>query len=298
MSTIAAAGISDTLVRPARRNRFVGFLSAFRRQRLGIVGVMLLSLTVIAAIGAPWIAPYSPNKIDALHVLQSPGMHHLLGTDSLGRDVFSRILYGARVSLYAGFVVVSVSMIIGTAIGLVAGYAGGITDAVLMRLMDALLAFPGLVFAIAITAALGPNLTNAMIAIAVLSFPGAARIARGETLSLRERDFVLAERVLGASPVRILFRHILPNALAPIIVLGSLRVGGAILIETSLSFLGLGVQPPTASWGAMVNEGSAFLERAPWISMASGGAIFLAVMGANLLGDAVRDILDPRLRNA
>jgi len=298
MSTIAAAGVPDTLVRPARRNRFVGFLSAFRRQRLGIVGVMLLSLTVIAAIGAPWIAPYSPNKIDALHVLQSPGMHHLLGTDSLGRDVFSRILYGARVSLYAGFVVVSVSMIIGTAIGLVAGYAGGITDAVLMRLMDALLAFPGLVFAIAITAALGPNLTNAMIAIAVLSFPGAARIARGETLSLRERDFVLAERVLGASPVRILFRHILPNALAPIIVLGSLRVGGAILIETSLSFLGLGVQPPTASWGAMVNEGSAFLERAPWISMASGGAIFLAVMGANLLGDAVRDILDPRLRNA
>lgn len=262
-----------------------------------MIGIVLLSLTVIAAIGAPWLAPYDPNKIDPLRVLESPGAQHWLGTDGLGRDVLSRILYGARVSLYSGFLVVSVSMVIGTVIGLVAGYAGGFIDALLMRAMDALLAFPGLVFALAVTAALGPSLTNAMIAIAVLSFPGAARIVRGEALSLRERDFITAERVLGASPARILFRHILPNALAPIIVIASLRVGGAILIETGLSFLGLGVQPPQSSWGSMVNEGSRFLERAPWISMASGGAIFLAVLGANLVGDAVRDTLDPRLRN-
>lgn len=283
---------------PRRRpGGVLGFLATFRRQRLGMAGAIMLSFTIIAAIAAPWIAPYEPNKIDPLHVIEAPSAAHWLGTDGLGRDVFTRVLYGARVSLYAGILVVTVSMIIGTVIGLVAGYAGGIIDAVLMRTMDALLAFPGLVFALAVTAALGPSLTNAMIAIAVLSVPGAARVVRGETLTLRERDFVTAERVLGASPSRILFRHILPNALAPIIVIASLRVGGAILLETSLSFLGLGVQPPQSSWGSMVNDGSRFLERAPWISMASGGAIFLAVLGANLVGDAVRDTLDPRLRN-
>lgn len=290
---------SDFGLGPARRRPggFLGFLATFRRQRLGVVGAAMLSLTLISAIGAPWIAPYDPNAIAPLQVLESPSIEHWLGTDGLGRDVLSRILYGARISLYAGLLVVSISMVAGTVIGLVAGYSGGVIDGALMRTMDALLAFPGLVFALAITAALGPSLTNAMIAIAVLSFPGAARVVRGETLSLRERDFVTAERVLGATPGRILFRHILPNALAPIIVIGSLRVGGAILIETGLSFLGLGVQPPQASWGSMVNEGSRFLERAPWISMASGGAIFLAVLGANLVGDAVRDTLDPRLRN-
>jgi len=291
------SGVALAGTRP-RRAGVIGFLATFRRQRLGMAGAVMLSLTIIAAATAPWLAPYDPNKIDPLRVLESPGAQHWLGTDGLGRDVLSRILYGARVSLYAGVLVVSVSMIIGTTIGLVAGYAGGLIDALLMRAMDALLAFPGLVFALAVTAALGPSLTNAMIAIAVLSFPGAARVVRGATLSLRERDFITAERVLGASPPRILFRHILPNALAPIIVIGSLRLGGAILIETSLSFLGLGVQPPQASWGSMVNEGSRFLERAPWISMTSGGAIFLAVLGANLVGDAVRDTLDPRLRNA
>jgi peptide/nickel transport system permease protein len=295
--TTVADGAFDADLPRRRPGGIAGFLATFRRQRLGMIGAAMLSLTVIAAVGAPWIAPYDPTHIDTLHLLESPSSSHWLGTDGLGRDVFSRILYGAQVSLYAGFLVVSVSMVIGTVIGLVAGYAGGIVDAVLMRTMDALLAFPGLVFALAVTAALGPSLTNAMIAIAVLSFPGAARVVRGETLTLRERDFITAERVLGASPARILFRHILPNALAPIIVIASLRVGGAILIETGLSFLGLGVQPPQSSWGSMVNEGSRFLERAPWISMASGGAIFLAVLGANLVGDAVRDTLDPRLRN-
>ena len=296
-SSAAPAGVMVDVRPQARRGGLAAFFVAFRRQRLGVIGLALVSLSIVAAIFAPWASPYDPNKIDPIHVLQSPSAAHWLGTDSLGRDVFSRILYGARVSLYAGLLVVSVSVIIGTIIGLVAGYIGGFVDSLLMRAMDALLAFPGLVFALAITAALGPGLTNAMIAIAVLSFPGAARLVRGETLSLRERDFILAERLLGASPWRILFRHILPNALAPIIVIASLRVGGAILLETSLSFLGLGVQPPTASWGSMVNEGSRFLERAPWIAMTSGGAIFLVVMGANLIGDAVRDILDPRLRN-
>ena len=272
------------------------FVSSFRRQWLGMIGAALMALVVVAAVFAPWIAPYDPVKIDPLRVLEAPSGEHLLGTDGLGRDVFSRIIYGARVSLYSGFLVVSISMIAGTLIGLVAGYAGGLLDGFLMRCMDALLAFPGLILALAITAALGPSLTNAMIAIAVLSLPGAARIVRGETLSLRERDFITAERVIGAGSSRILFQHVLPNALAPIIVIASLRVGGAVLVETGLSFLGLGVQPPTASWGSMVNEGARFLERAPWIAMGSGGAIFLTVLGANFVGDAVRDVLDPRLR--
>lgn len=293
---------SDALApftRATRVRRFAAvrdFGGQLLRHRLGLIGLVLLALTVIAAVGAPWIAPYNPNKIDPIHVIEAPGNGHLLGTDGLGRDVFSRIVYGARISLYSGFLVVSISMVVGTLIGLVAGYAGGVVDGVLMRCMDALLAFPGLILALAITSALGPGLTNALLAIAILSLPGAARIVRGSTLSLRERDFVVAAQVLGAGTGRILFRHILPNTLGPIIVIASLRVGGAILVETGLSFLGLGVRPPTASWGSMVNEGARFLERAPWIAMASGGAIFITVLGANFVGDAVRDILDPRLR--
>lgn len=292
----------DTMLQPlasapaSPRTGVRHFLRSFRRQWLGMIGASLLLVVVVCAVFAPWIAPYDPNKIDPINLLQPPSVEHWLGTDGLGRDVFSRIVYGARISIYSGFLVVSISMIVGTVIGLVAGYTGGIADGVLMRCMDALLAFPGLILALAITAALGPSLTNAMIAIAVLSLPGAARIVRGETLSLRERDFVTAERVLGAGGIRILFRHVLPNALAPIIVIASLRVGGAVLVETGLSFLGLGVQPPTASWGSMVNEGARFLEIAPWIAMGSGGAIFLTVLGANFLGDAIRDLLDPRLR--
>jgi peptide/nickel transport system permease protein len=272
------------------------FALSFRRHMLGMAGASLLLLVLIAAVFAPWIAPYDPVTIDPINLLEPPSRDHLLGTDGLGRDVFSRILYGARISLYSGFIVVSISMLAGTVIGLVAGYVGGFVDGLLMRCMDALLAFPGLILALAITAALGPSLTNALLAIAVLSLPGAARIVRGETLSLRERDFVTAERVIGGGGARIVFRHILPNTLAPVIVIASLRIGGAVLVETGLSFLGLGVQPPTPSWGSMVNEGARFLERAPWIAMASGGAIFLTVLGANFVGDAVRDILDPRLR--
>jgi peptide/nickel transport system permease protein len=293
-----AAAVIGPLVdtRRAPQTGLRRFVASFRRQWLGMIGLVLLSFVAVCALFAPWIAPYDPEKIDPIQLLQPPSMEHWLGTDGLGRDVFSRIVYGARVSLYSGFLVVSISMVIGTVIGLVAGYAGGIVDGFLMRCMDALLAFPGLILALAITAALGPSLTNAMIAIAVLSLPSAARIVRGETLSLRERDFVTAERVVGAAPVRILFRHVLPNATAPIIVIASLRVGGAVLVETGLSFLGLGVQPPTPSWGSMVNEGARFLEIAPWIAMGSGGAIFLTVLGANFVGDAIRDVLDPRLR--
>jgi peptide/nickel transport system permease protein len=293
-----AAAVIGPLVdtRRAPQTGLRRFVASFRRQWLGMIGVVLLSFVAVCAVFAPSIAPYDPEKIDPIQLLQPPSMEHWLGTDGLGRDVFSRIVYGARVSLYSGFLVVSISMVIGTVIGLVAGYAGGIVDGFLMRCMDALLAFPGLILALAITAALGPSLTNVMIAIAVLSLPSAARIVRGETLSLRERDFVTAERVVGAAPVRILFRHVLPNATAPIIVIASLRVGGAVLVETGLSFLGLGVQPPTPSWGSMVNEGARFLEIAPWIAMGSGGAIFLTVLGANFVGDAIRDVLDPRLR--
>lgn len=285
-------------VQPHRFVALRGFAAAFAHEWLGMLGLLVLLLVVVGAVFAPWLAPASPSKIDPLHLLQAPSRHHLLGTDGLGRDVLSRVIYGSRVSLYSGFLVVSVSMLGGTLIGLVAGYAGGIIDMVLMRAMDALLAFPGLILALAIASALGPSLTNAMIAIAVLSLPGAARIVRGDTLAMRARDFIVAERILGARPERILFRHVLPNVLASIIVVGSLRIGGAILVETGLSFLGLGVQPPTPSWGSMVSDGGRFLERAPWIALAAGGAIFLTVLGANFVGDSVRDVLDPRLRNA
>jgi peptide/nickel transport system permease protein len=281
--------------RPSNQTGFVAFCRRLWKVRLAAVGVTIVALLVVCAITAPWISPYDPTRQRLLEALQPPSAEHLLGTDENGRDVLSRILYGARVSLSAGLISVSIAVCLGVISGLVSGYFGGQVDNVIMRIMDALLAFPTLVLALAITATLGPGLRNAMIAIGIVGTPIFARLTRGQVLSVREREFVEAARTLGARHGRIMLRHILPNVMAPLIVQMSLSVAVAILAEATLSFLGLGVQPPEPSWGSMVSRGKDYLDLAPWLAFAPGAAILLAVMGFNFVGDAIRDALDPRL---
>ncbi|MBU1040911.1 MAG: ABC transporter permease [Proteobacteria bacterium] len=259
-------------------------------------GLILVGGMSLAAILAPLLAPYNPNAINVDAMLLTPSAAHLLGTDALGRDVFSRILFGARVSLWVGFVAVGISSAIGLVLGLVAGYFGRLTDEIIMRGVDVMLCFPSFFLILAVIAFLEPSLVTIMAVIGLTSWMGVARLVRAETLSLRGRDFVLAAKVAGAGPVRIIFRHILPNALAPVLVSATLGIAGAILVESSLSFLGLGVQPPDASWGNMLLDGKEVLEIAPWLSVFPGLAILFTVLGYNLLGESLRDLLDPRLR--
>lgn len=259
---------------------------------LGLVIVMVMSLI---ALLAPWLAPYDPATLHLDHILAPPSSTFLLGTDALGRDVFSRLLFGARVSLWVGFVSVSISVLIGLTLGLLAGYFGGWTDELIMRGVDVMLCFPSFFLILAVIAFLEPSLTNIMIVIGLTSWMSVARLVRAETLSLRERDFIAAASLAGAGSVRIILMHILPNALAPVLVSATLGIAGAILVESSLSFLGLGVQPPFPSWGNMLMEGKDVLEIAPWLSLYPGLAILITVLGYNLLGESLRDILDPRL---
>ncbi|MCO5222898.1 MAG: ABC transporter permease [Thermomicrobiales bacterium] len=263
-----------------------------------MIGACVLLVVAMAALTAPWIAPYDPAEPDFADTMSPPTFQHLLGTDDLGRDQLSRILFGARVALTAGLLPVGLACVVGVSLGLIAGYAGGKIDKAIVAFLDAVLAFPDLVLIIAITAALGPNLRNALIAIAFTSFPGFARVVRAQVMSLNEQDFVIAARAVGARDYKIVGRHILPNVVAPVIVIASLAVGGAILAEAALSYLGLGVQPPQASWGQMVNTGSSFLRIAPWMAIVPGMAIFITVLATNFLGDGLRDALDPRLRNS
>ncbi|MBI5520593.1 MAG: ABC transporter permease [Desulfovibrio sp.] len=260
------------------------------------LGLVLVGGMSLAALLAPWLSPYDPNAINVDALLLTPSFAHPLGTDALGRDVLSRILHGGRVSLWVGFVAVGISTAIGLALGLVSGYFGRLVDEVIMRGVDVMLCFPSFFLILAVIAFLEPSLTNIMIVIGLTSWMGVARLVRAEAMALRGRDFVLAARVAGAGPARIILRHILPNALAPVLVSATLGVAGAILVESSLSFLGLGVQPPDASWGNMLMDGKEVLEVAPWLSVFPGVAILLTVLGYNLLGESLRDILDPRLR--
>ncbi|MET0219137.1 MAG: ABC transporter permease, partial [Tardiphaga sp.] len=243
---------------------------------------------------APLIAPYGPDAPDFVNTLAPPVAGHWLGTDELGRDVLSRIIYGAQTSLFVGFFSVAVAGIAGTALGLIAGYFGRVVDALIMRLMDIVFAFPSILLALAITAVLGPSLNNAVLAIAVVNLPVFARVARAQTLVVRELEFVEAKRALGFGTANILARTILPNILAPVIVQGSLMFASAIITESYLSFLGLGAQPPTATWGNMLRNAIGFMEMAPWLAVFPGAAIFLTVLGCNLLGDGLRDRFDPR----
>ncbi|MBR3880198.1 MAG: ABC transporter permease [Mailhella sp.] len=268
----------------------------FRRHGMFLFGLSIVLVMSALALLAPWIAPYDPAALDLDHILMPPSAEHLLGTDALGRDVFSRLLYGARVSLWVGFVAVGISTAIGIVLGLASGYFGGWTDELIMRGVDVMLCFPSFFLILAVIAFLEPSLTNIMVVIGFTSWMGVARLVRAETLSLRERDFIAASKLAGASAPRLLFVHILPNALAPVLVSATLGVAGAILVESSLSFLGLGVQPPDASWGNMLMEGKSVLEIAPWLSLWPGLAILITVLGYNLLGESLRDMLDPRLR--
>jgi peptide/nickel transport system permease protein len=279
----------------ARREGPRALLRRFLSVRLAWFGLLVLVGMLFLAATADVLTPYDPNRQAYTQVLRPPNADHPLGTDEIGRDVYSRVVYGTRVSLEVGLISVTIGLLIGSSTGLTAGYAGGLVDELLMRIMDGLWAFPPLILALAITAALGQGIVNTMIAIGLVYIPAFARLTRAQALSIRERDFIAAARICGASPLRIMLRHVWPNVTAPIVVQASLLVAGAIITEASLSFLGLGVRPPTPSWGSMLRTGYQYLANAPWLSLAPGVAIFIAVIGLNLLGDGIRQALDPRL---
>lgn len=268
----------------------------WRRSPLSIVGTVLVGMIILLALLAPWIAPYDPLAQDFSVRLQPPSQAHWFGTDQFGRDIFSRVVFGSRIALQIILIVSLISGSVGAVIGWVAGYFGGRTDEVLMRLTDMFLAFPSLVLAMAFAAALGPSLPNMIFAISLVTWTPYARLARGETLRTKAQDFVEAARAMGASDARIIFRHVLPMTLSVLIVQLTLRMGTIILTAAGLGFLGLGAQPPTPEWGAMVSDGRNYLVGQWWMSTLPGAAIAASVLGFNLLGDGIRDILDPRLR--
>lgn len=262
---------------------------------LGVGGLLLLGLLLIAIL-APLLARQDPSYQDYNAIFAKPSGAHLLGTDNLGRDTLTRLFYGARISLTVGIASIAIALVIGIAMGLAAGYFGGWLDDVIMRVVDAVFAFPALLLMLAVAAALKPSLQNTILAIGVVSTPGFARLLRGQVLSVREEDYVTAARAIGASHTRIMLRHVLPNSVAPLIILASQSIGGAVLIEATLSFLGVGVPPPAPSWGAMLQTGFQYLQLAPWLSFFPGIAIFIAVLAFNLVGDGIRDVFDPRAR--
>ncbi len=270
--------------------------SALLRSPLTVLGLAIILMFVLSAVFAPLLAPMDPTQQILSQRLKPPSAGHWLGMDQLGRDVLSRLLFGAPISLTVGLVVVGSASTLGTLVGLIAGYARGTVDELLMRLTDVFFAFPPLILAMAIAGALGPSLNNAMIAIAAVTWPVYARLVRGQVLSLREREFIEAAFSIGASTPRILARHLLPNALAPILVQASFDMGGAILSAAGLSFIGFGARPPTPEWGVMISEGSKFFSTQPWLSFFPGLAILLTVAAFNLIGDGLRDAFDPRLR--
>ncbi|MDP2873270.1 MAG: ABC transporter permease subunit [Bacillota bacterium] len=267
-----------------------------RKNPLTLAGLVIIVVVCVAALLAPVVSPYDPDAIDWGVRLVGPGRGHLFGTDDVGRDIFSRVLWGARLSVGVGLMIVMLSLVVGLVIGSIAGYWGGMMDTVIMRLMDMILAFPSLILAMALSAALGPNLRNAMLAIAVVRIPIYVRLVRSQALGVREREYVRAARAFGARPVWIIVRHILPNTIAPVLVQSTLDIGGAILTAAALSFLGLGAQQPTAEWGAMVSAGRRFILDQWWYATFPGAAIFVTAIGFNLFGDGLRDILDPRQR--
>jgi peptide/nickel transport system permease protein len=264
--------------------------------RSALLGGTVLLLIVVIALAAPLIAPYDPIKSNQRLSLTPPSPEHLMGTDRFGRDIFSRVIWAGQTSLPIGLVSVVIGLVFGVSLGLLAGYYGGWFDSVSMRFVDLLLAFPGILLALAIIAILGGSLTNLMIAVGIASIPDYVRITRGSVLSMKQREFVLAARVVGARGPSIMWRHILPNTVAPLIVLATLGTAAAIITGAALSFLGLGVKPPTPEWGNMLAEGREFLQRAPWVAFFPGVAIMLTVLAINLLGDGLRDTLDPRMR--
>ena len=281
---------------PPRVTEWQRFFRVFFQRKIVLFGLIILALLVLTAIFAPLLAPFSPVQGDMVESLQQPSWKHWLGTDIQGRDSLSRLIYGSRTALAVGFGSVLLAGIIGVGLGMLAGYAGGITNMVIMRIIDALMGFPMILLALVISAVLGSGLLNVVIALSVATLPGYARVMHGLTLTIRENDYVLAERAMGASNIRVMFMHILPNSLPSMIVLITIQLGALILAEATLSFLGVGIQPPDAAWGAMVADGRRYLLTHPWLSISPGIAIMLVVFAFNLVGDGLRDALDPRLR--
>ncbi|MEE2859556.1 MAG: ABC transporter permease subunit [Paracoccus sp. (in: a-proteobacteria)] len=279
------------------RKPLAEFWRRFLKQRVALVALAFLVLLIAAAILAPWIAPYDPSAPDYMNVLQGPSAAHWAGTDTYGRDIFSRIIWGARISLTVGFLSVSLGALGGVGLGIIAGYYGRWTDSAVMRLCDLLLAFPGILLAIAVIAILGPGITNVIYAVAIFSIPVFARLARGTTLQLKRAVYVDAARAVGVADSTIMLRHILPGTLPNVIVYFSMRIGTSILTAAALSFIGLGAQPPSPEWGAMLADGRTYMGVADHLTLFPGLAIFLTVLGFNLLGDGLRDALDPKLRN-
>ncbi len=282
-------------IQQPRRESSWMWLVRLRRHRLAFSGMVILGVMTVVGLFAPLIAPFDPYEIHATDRLSSPGPIYWLGADSLGRDVFSRLVHGARISLSAGAATVTACGLLGIVIGLAAGYYRRL-DNVLMRIMDAFMAFPSILLALAIVAALGPGLENAVIAVAISSIPYYMRVVRSSVLAIRESQYVEAAVVSGSSSARIIVRHILPNVMAPIIVLASLGIASGILVGSSLSFLGMGAQPPDPEWGAMLNDGRSILRLAPWVTTFPGLVIMITVLAINLLGDGLRDALDPRMK--
>ena len=273
------------------------FIRKFKKQKLAMLAGLFVLLLVIIAIAAPWIVPFDPeNYFDYDKLNSPPTWEHWMGVDSLGRDILSRIIMGTRISLAAGFISVALGAIIGTILGLLAGYYEGWIDRVVMRISDVLLAFPGILLAIGVIAVLGASIINVIIAVAVFSIPAFARLVRGNTLALKNMTYVEAARSIGASDFSIIFKHILPGTISPIVVYGTMRIGTSIITAASLSFIGLGAQPPTPEWGAMLNEARADMVLAPHVALFPSLAIFLTVLAFNLLGDGLRDALDPKLK--
>jgi ABC-type dipeptide/oligopeptide/nickel transport system permease subunit len=294
---------ADARTRPLPANLAVGSGVQQRRwlfarralsARGAIIGGAVLLVAVSLAVLAPVVSPYDPLKQDLNSLLSPPSAEHLLGTDNVGRDILARVIWGTRVSLIAGAGSVAIAVLAGCLLGLLAGYWRGPVDDLVMRVMDAVLSFPALVLALALGAVLGAGLGSVLIALSVVYVPTFARLMRGQVLTIRAREYVQAARLLGAPDLRILLRHVLPNAVTPIVVQASLTIAFAILAEASLSFLGLGVRPPEPSWGGMINAGRGYLQQAPWIVFGPGAALFVTVLGLNFVGDAVRDALDPR----
>lgn len=294
-ATTATPTVSLSLATQTRERQQRNWFQLLLRNPLGMVGLIIVAVTIIVAIGAPVFAPYNPASQDATRLL-GPSWQHIFGTDELGRDTFSRIIYGSRISLVVGVVSVLIAFVAGGLLGVVAGFFGGKLDSLIMRFVDILFAFPGLILAIVIAGLLGPSSRNAMIAIGVIYAPAFARVVRGSVLGVLSELYIESARVSGASTTAVIARHVLPNIVAPLIVLVTVYLSSAIIAEASLSFLGLGAQPPTPTWGGMLNAARMYMEINPWMAIAPGLAIMLIVLGLNFLGDGLRDVLDPRLR--
>jgi peptide/nickel transport system permease protein len=287
---------SDFTELPPRISEWNRFRRVFFSRGVVVFGMVVLILLIFTAIFAPWLAPYDPYKLSPKDSMAQPSRTHLLGADKLGRDTLSRLIYGSRTALMVGFISVGIASVVGIPLGIIAGYAGGLTNMFIMRTMDALLCFPMLILALVVAAVLGGGISNVIIALSIATIPGYARVTCGVTLSIKENDYILAGHSMGSTGLHTMLGHILPNAFPPLIVLMTMQLGSLILAEAGLSFIGIGIEPPGAAWGAMVNDGYKYLNSSPVLSFAPCIAIMLVVFAFNMVGDGLRDALDPRLR--